>query len=179
MELNDRIIKLVQESLPGIQATEFKKYIEQSEVNIKKIESLEGEKKALVDTNNVHLKQINEFLALKNEKEFNDKQKAANEADARKNAEDARNLELTVLKNRLADKDNLLNKVYEWNAILVKNPRAIEILNQSTFESQQPYPGPGGNYIYPPAISKTSTEAREKIETKESGSPQSIADTEG
>lgn len=157
-ELNDKILKAIQEDLPQATAGELKKFIE--EANATK-QQLEINRKVLEDLQSQNAKYKADeatyatALALRNEAETK-----------LKNAVEKENLlQFTIQQEKIVQREFVINKFEGFLNNLVKNPRAVELISETkNVPVWESYAGGGG---YHTTKQETTVGHVEKQETKD------------
>jgi len=159
LELNEKILKAIQEDLPQATAGELKLFIEQAN----------ADKKLLVSLQN----QITEAVPLLKERQdlLNSKSTAEGiraQAESKMKELDKKEQDL-----KLQEKDLQINALKEVNGnmftimqLFVKNPRSIEIMNNHTSENQAGYYN-GQFQVQPSPVSKFEQKTTEHKQIKE------------
>lgn len=157
--LEKQLREVIAKNLPEIQANEFKKFIEEANDNKVKVEQLKLDSAA----KDVKIAEFN-----KRESELNTATSKLNEANAKLISAETkeRKYELDIRDEKIKQRDYVITQFYGALSLLVKNPRAIEVMNHSINETQQPYYS-GSNYVAPPAIYREEAKTTEHKETKE------------
>lgn len=157
-ELNEKILKAIQEDLPSATAGELKKFIEEANAT----------KAALVTEKKAKEELESKLTALK-EKEttYNTATTKLKEADGKLAFVEKRSFEIEreLLEERLEQRNFVINKFDNFLSLLVKNPRAIELTSETrNVPVFEPYAGGGGHH-------STQTEytsgTKETTETKD------------
>lgn len=167
--MNEEIIKkvsdLIAKELPLTQVKELQAYFSKAEADAKELES---SRKSIKEKDEVISKVSSELTSAKallsQHNDINER-RVLLAADQEKLRIERAELELTILKNRLTDKEAVINHIAGWNAILAKNPRAIELFSSSHSESQAGYSTPQG-WVQPSPVYRDKNEARETVHTK-------------
>ncbi|HTJ52590.1 MAG TPA: hypothetical protein VL443_24210 [Cyclobacteriaceae bacterium] len=158
MELNENILKEINKQLPQLAATELVTFIEDAK----------GTKKLLeVTQQNVKTMQAELSALREKESKFNNATKMMEDAEKLSKTADARqaDMELTLTKEKLSQRDFVIQKFEGFLSLLVKNPRAIEMISGSENFSNSTYYD-GSRNVREHLHSSTSSQS-EKIETKD------------
>ena len=154
-ELTQQLQKAIQEALPQMQADELKKFISNAQQEQAELKSAKEQLAA-------SKKQIEELSQLKASKEYSEKTLSA----AQQLNETANQKELHIQgqidKITIATKDQVIQSYKEFLALLVKNPRAIELTQETkNIPVYVPYPGGGGHHETKFETNQITTESKE------------------
>lgn len=157
-QLNDKILKAIQEDLPQATAGELKKFIE--EANEDKVAL-----KQALDSVATQGKKLLEYK--EKEEKFTQAEKLNNEAEVK--LKEAKALSdkytLDVKDEQIRQRDFVINKFEGFLNNLVKNPRAIEMINEHTNYSHSTHYD--GNMSQQYKTNEWKNGTIEKIETKD------------
>lgn len=160
MELNETILKAINDNLPNVTAGELKTFIEQAQ----------GNAAELADTKRRLEVQTNALTALQSKEEmFNNAEKieTSGRIDLAAAKEERHRLSILKLQIELAASQEIHRSYKEFLTLLVKNPRSIEYMNSSNSTNQQPYPCGNGQMAYPSPVTNSKQESKETFETKD------------
>lgn len=157
-ELNDKVLKAIQESLPGATAGELKKFIEEANANKQALVIEKEESDNLRKERDILAKEKSKYeTAEALSKGAYEKLEQAKELE--------RSLKFDIQTEQIKQRDFVINKFEGFLNNLVKNPRAIEMINETrnvpVFEQ---YSGGGGFHTTKP---EWTTGTNEKVETKD------------
>lgn len=158
MELNEKILKAIQEDLPSATAGELKKFIEEANATKVKLGQLES-------SSEFYLKELEGYK--KKENEFAQATELNQESEAK--LKEAQKLSdkyrFDIQAEQIKQRDFVINKFEGFLNNLVKNPRAIEMISEvKNVPVYVPYPGGGGSHE---SRSEITTGERTKEETKD------------
>jgi hypothetical protein len=123
MELNEKILKSIKESLPELTANELKDFIEQANRDKKELESAKKTNAEAVALINKYKEQESTFLKAA-------EIKLAGEKALSIAGNKERQLSLDIKDEQIKQRDFVISKFDGFLNNLVKNPRAIEIISQ-------------------------------------------------
>jgi hypothetical protein len=158
MELTKEIQDLLQKNIPQLQANEFKLFIEEANANKNKLQEVRDSLSARED-------QIAKLLAMKTE--YESAKALKNEANSALSIAEnkEREIEKTILTEKLNQRDFVIAKFENFLSLLVKNPRAVELISENrSVPVFEPFHGGGGHHT---TQSELTTGTREQTETKE------------
>lgn len=157
MELTKEIQEALKKHLPQMQADEFKAFIEEANYNKVRVTTLESTLKSKDD-------QVSKLLA--NKSEFDKAEAARHDAEVKLQLAEAkeRKYDLDIRDQKIENQKFVIDSFKEFLTLLVKNPRAIEMISEHrNIPVFEPYTGGGGCHT---TKSEWSSGTREKTEEK-------------
>jgi hypothetical protein len=122
--MNEEILEVIRKNLPAQVGETLREVLEKGQKDAEKVAILSEEKSKCND----EIKSLNKII-----REFDSKESKYNDLTLRENAllEEQRNLKIKLLEFQNKELEKRTTDMFTLVSLLVKNPRAIEVMNKS------------------------------------------------
>ncbi len=157
--LEQELLEVVKKNLPEQAAGELKTFIEQAQIDKKKLDET-------LRANQLFEKSISEYREKEVKYAEADKLKTEALAEKEKNKEESLQLKLKEKDLQIESLKQVKSDMFTIMQLFVKNPRSIDIMQHSTNENQAGYNN-GAQWIQPQPISRYTEKRTEHTEEKD------------